>query len=211
MAIYQYARVSTRNQKADRQEYVLEQQGIRVDKVYIDKISGKKEFTEKRPSLNQLKLDVVEGDLIYIESISRLARDLKDAIEICEYFIEKKVRVKILKEGIDTNNEGTYKLLVGIFGAIAEMERVTIVGRSCERTKQLKEIYEETGVIETKSGKWYGREKTTKESILNKYPKFERYLKQTKEGIITKGEMAKMLGIGRTCLYKYLAIYEGRE
>ena len=173
MAVYQYIRVSTKNQKADRQEYVLEKQGIKVDRVYVDKISGKREYTEDRPSLNQLKLDVKAGDLIYVESISRLARDLRDAIDICEYFIKNGVQIRILKEGIDTQTS-TYKLLLGIFGAIAEMERETIVERSCQRTQQLKEIYEETGEIRTKSGKWYGREKTTKEYILNKYPKCER-------------------------------------
>lgn len=206
MAIYSYIRISTLSQKTDRQEYVLEQQGIKVDKHYIDKVSGKKEYLEEREALKQLKKDAKAGDIIYVESISRLARDLTDTIEICDFFKEKGVKVRILKESIHSDAP-TYKLMVAIHGAIAEMERDTIVERSCQRTKQLVDIYRETGKIETKSGEWYGRKKTTRESILEEHPKFEKYLKQVNDKVITKGEMATLLGIGRTSLYKYLDLY----
>ena len=73
--IYTYQRVSTKKQSTQRQEFVFEQQGIKADKNYKDKITGTK---KDRPELNKLKLDVAKGDIIYVESISRLGRNLRD-------------------------------------------------------------------------------------------------------------------------------------
>ena len=200
--IYTYQRVSTKKQTTQRQDFVFEQQGIKADKNFADKITGTK---KDRPELNKLKLEDKSGDLIYCESISRLGRNLKDTIEICEFFIERGVQIKILKEGIDTNTS-TYKLLLGIFGAIAEMERDTIQERVAQRVEQLKED-KENGIISTKTGRWFGREEITREFILSKYPKFEKYLEQVEQKQINKVEMAKLLGIGRATLYRYLDIY----
>lgn len=204
--IYTYQRVSTTRQSTQRQEFVFEQQGIKAHKSFKDKITGTK---KDRPELNKLKLEVQEGDIIYVESISRLGRNLKDTIEILEYFIDRGVRVVVLKEGIDTTTS-TYKLLLGIFGAIAEMERDTIQERVSQRIDQLKED-KENGQINTKTGRWFGREEVTKEFILNKYPKFERYLEQVNNKVINKTEMAKMLGVGRATLYRYIDIYNKGE
>lgn len=205
--IYVYQRVSTTKQNEARQEYVLEKQGIKADEVFTEKVTGKH---ADRPKLQELMLKVKKGDVVYAESISRMARNLKDAIEIMEYFIDRGVRVMILKEGIDTKT-GTYKLLVGIFGAIAEMERETIQERVTQRIDQLKEVKEATGKIETKTGKWFGREEVTKDFILRKYPKFESYLQMNENKQINKTEMAKMLGVGRATLYRYIDIYNKGE
>lgn len=203
--VYIYQRVSTKKQSTLRQEFVLEQQGIKADKTFTDKMTGTK---KDRPELNKLKLETKAGDVIYCESISRLGRNLKDTIEICEYFIKKGVQIRILKEGIDTETS-TYKLLLGIFGAIAEMERDTIQERVSQRIDQLKEDKEQ-GVISTKTGRWFGREEVTKEFILKKYPKFEKYLEQVENKVINKTEMAKMLGVGRATLYRYIDIYNNK-
>ena len=205
--VYIYQRVSTKKQSTKRQDFVMDKEGIKADKVYVDKMTGK---TLDRPELNKLKLEAKSGDIIYCESISRLGRNLKDTIEICDYFINKDVQIRILKEGIDTKTS-TYKLLLAIFGAIAEMERETIQERVTQRIEQLKELKEETGEIGTKTGVWFGREEVTKEFIINKYPKFERYLEQVNNKQINKVEMAKMLGIGRDTLYRYLDIYNNKK
>lgn len=205
--VYIYQRVSTKKQSTKRQDFVMDKEGIKADKVYVDKMTGK---TLDRPELNKLKLEAKSGDIIYCESISRLGRNLKDTIEICDYFINKDVQIRILKEGIDTKTS-TYKLLLAIFGAIAEMERETIQERVTQRIEQLKELKEETGEIGTKTGVWFGREEVTKEFIINKYPKFERYLEQVNNKHINKVEMAKMLGIGRATLYRYLDIYNNKK
>ena len=203
--IYAYERVSTRKQNTDRQDRVLKNilkdRGISIDRIFQDKITGK--TTEKRVQLETMLNTLQPGDIVYCESISRLGRNLKDLIEIIEHMTEKGVQVIILKEGIDTNNS-TYKLLLAIFGGVAEMERETIQERVTQRIDQLKED-KENGKINTKTGKWFGREKITKENLPPVFPKYYNMMKQKK---ITKVEMAKLLGIGRDTVYRWIKLYE---
>lgn len=200
-----YERVSTKKQNNSRQERVLEEEGIKFNKIYRDKTTG---ATKDRPALNEMLLNVKKGDTVYCESISRLGRNLKDLINIIDTLIAKGVRVKILKEGIDTGNN-TYKLLLGIFGAVAEMERETIQERTQQKIDQLKED-KKKGEINTKTGKWFGRQKITKEDLENK-KEFVKYYSKIKDKSMNKIEVAKILGIGRTTLYEWILIYEGGQ
>ncbi|MDU2049275.1 MAG: recombinase family protein [Clostridium perfringens] len=201
--IVKYLRVSTLDQEQIRQDYLLEKLNIKFDKSYEDKMTGK---TKERPQLNKMIKEVKEGDIVYCESISRLGRSLKDLIEIIDTLIDKGVRVVILKEGIDTSNK-TYKLLVGIFGSIAEMERETIQERTKQSIDALKEIKEETGEIKTKSGKWFGREEKTVDDLPSN---FEKYYSKMISKEITKVEMSKLLGVGRATVYRWIRIYENK-
>ena len=202
--IVKYLRVSTAQQEQLRQEYMLDRLGIKFDKTYEDKITGK---VIDRPSLNRMMFDLKSGDIVYCESISRLGRNLKDLIDIVDKLVAREVRVIIVKEGIDTSNS-TYKLLLGIFGAVAEMERETIQQRIVESVGALKEKKETTGEIGTKSGKWFGREKITKETLPTE---FLRYYSLIKSKDRTKVEVAKILGVGRQTLDRWIKIQEGEN
>ncbi|HBH3700994.1 TPA: recombinase family protein [Clostridioides difficile] len=199
-----YERVSTKKQNNNRQERILENEGIKFNKIYRDKMTG---ANKNRPALNEMLLSVRSGDIVYCESISRLGRSLKDLIDIIDVLIAKGVRVKILKEGIDTSNN-TYKLLLGIFGAVAEMERETIQERTQQKIDQLKEDKETTGKINTKSGRWFGRQAITKE-VLEGNKEFVKYYSKILDGSLKRNEVAKILGIGRTTLYEWIKVYEG--
>lgn len=191
-----YIRVSTKKQNIGRQELLLNKCGIKFEKKYVDKVSGKSR--ENRNSLNEMIKNVKEGDAVYAESISRLARNLKDLINIIEELTNKSVRVVILKEGIDSNSS-TYKLLLGIFGAIAEMERETIQERVLEGIEQCKITKR------TRTGRWFGRERKKIEDL----PKnFDKYYSKLKMKEITKIEMARLLGISRSTLYRWLKLKE---
>lgn len=198
--IKSYIRVSTQHQEVNRQEYLLEQQGIKVDKAYTEKISG---ATTERPQLQQMLAEIKKGDIVYAESISRLGRNLKDLIEIIDTIIAKGGRVIVLKEGIDTNNS-TYKLLLGIFGAVAEMERDTLKERQGQKIEYLK-AEKEKGNIVTKSGKWFGRQEKTVEELSKD---FKKYYNKMKNKEITKIEMSKLLGCSRKTVYRWIKLYE---
>lgn len=206
--IYVYERVSTKDQNFERQDIVikdrLKQMGItRVHKTFQDKITG---AHRDRKGLKEMLMYLKKGDVVYVESISRLGRDLEDLIKIIKEIKAKEARAIILKEGIDTDND-SYKLLIAIFGGIAEMERDMIRERSLQRIDQLKKEKNETGEINTKSGKWFGRQVVDKEMIDFMYPSFKRLLARVYKEEISKTEMAKILGIGRATLYRYINIY----
>lgn len=196
--IVKYLRVSTTKQDIARQEMQLDKLGINFDKEYIDKMTGK---SKERPSLNKMIVEVKEGDTVYCESISRLGRSLKDLIDIIEQLVNKGVRVIIVKEGIDTNSS-TYKLLLAVFGGVAEMERETIQ----ERVLQGVEKCKATG--ETKTGRWFGREEKKADDL----PKeFKKYYKKMINKEISKVEMSKLLGVGRATCYRWIKLYEEGE
>lgn len=73
--LYGYIRVSTREQKEDRQLEALKNYKIKEENIYIDKISGK-DF--KRPQYQKLIRKVKKGDIIVIKSLDRLGRSYSD-------------------------------------------------------------------------------------------------------------------------------------
>ncbi len=193
--IAKYMRVSTKQQTVERQDFQLDKLNVDFGKSYSDKITGK---TKDRPQLNKMLLELKAGDTVYCESITRLGRSLRDIIDIMEQLIGKGVRVIIVKEGIDSEAT-TYKLLLGIFGSISEMERESIQ----ERVLQGIEKCKASGT--TSTGRWFGRVKVT----VNDIPKaFQKYYSQFIEGTITKVEMAKLLGVSRPTVYRWLNLYE---
>lgn len=194
--IVKYLRVSTITQDVIRQDMQLDKLGVKFDKEYVDKMTRK---TKERPMLNKMIVELREGDTVYCESISRLGRNLKDLIEIINQLVNNGVRVVILKEGIDTNSN-TYRLLLAIFGGVAEMERETIQ----ERVVQGIEKCKATG--ETKTGRWFGRV----EKAIDDLPRdLKKYYEKMISKEISKVEMAKLLGCGRATLYRWIKLYIG--
>ncbi len=189
---FSYERVSTIKQDEKRQEVSLA--SYKIDKKYIDKMSGKK---KDRPELNKLMIEVKEKDNVYIESISRLGRNVDDLRYLCSYFKEKGVTVHFIKEGFNTNGN-MYKFLLTILGAVAEMEREIIVANVKDGIKKAKEYG-------TKSGKPIGRPKV--ELLSN----FEKYYDKWKAKEINGVEFARLIGKGRTTLYRYIKMYESDQ
>lgn len=193
--IVKYLKVSTSKKSTNLNCMELDKLGIKFDKEYIDKITGK---TKERPQLNAMLLELKEKDIVYCESISKFGRNLKDLIEIIEQLLNKSVRVVIAKEGIDTDNN-TYKLLLAVFGGVSEMEKENIQEKVIQGVEKCKA----TG--ETKTGRWFGREEKTKEDLPKEFYKY--YFKMLNKEI-SKVDMAKLLGCGRATLYRWIKLYE---
>jgi len=184
-----YLRVSTCQQDERRQEIAFSH--IKIDKKYIDKLSGK---NTDRAALNKMQIEVNSGDNIYVESISRLGRNVDDLRRLVEYFKEKNVVVHFLKEGFNTSGE-TYKFLLTILGAVAEMEREMIVQRVREGVTKAK-------LYGTKSGMRIGRP-------ARQLPEnFQKYYQKWKSKEIKKVEFCKLINVSRMTLDRYIKHYE---
>ena len=94
-----YMRVSTIEQNLDRQTDAL--QALNLDRVFEDKASGR---NADRPGLQQMLDFLREGDTLYVESISRLARSTRDLLSIVERLESKGVGFVSLRESIDTTS-----------------------------------------------------------------------------------------------------------
>ena len=69
----------------------------KIDKYYIEKVSGKS--IKDRPELQKMMDYVREGDIVYVESISRFGRSLQDLLNLINQLNDKGVQFKSLKEG----------------------------------------------------------------------------------------------------------------
>ena len=121
-----YIRCSTVEQNEARQMKMMEEQGI--EKLFIDKASGK---NTDRKEFKEMMDFVRAGDMVVVESISRIARNTRDLLSIISDLTQKEVEFVSLKENIDTTTpQGRFMLTV--FGALAELERENILERQRE-------------------------------------------------------------------------------
>jgi DNA invertase Pin-like site-specific DNA recombinase len=137
MRIYGYARVSTKEQKLDRQLVELDKY---VDErfIFTDKLSGK-DFD--RPQYQLLRKVAQRGDIIYIKSLDRLGRNKNQIKQELEYYKNEGVRIKILDiptsmmdipEGQEWLLDMINNLLIEVLSTMAEQERLTIKKRQSE-------------------------------------------------------------------------------
>lgn len=139
-----YCRVSTTEQKEDRQLQAMIEQGINERDIFIDKCSGK-DF--ERPQYQALKSQLRQGDILIIKSIDRLGRNYK---QICEEWREItsdiKANIKVLDMPVldTTRTEGLIgqvisDIVLQLLGYVAEQERAFIKQRQAEGIKIAKE------------------------------------------------------------------------
>jgi len=184
---FAYKRVSTERQDLRRQEEAFK--GIQIDRDYCDKLSGSK---ADRPQLNKLRLEASAGDNIFVESISRLGRNVDDLRLIVQEFKDKDVTVHFIKEGFNTGkNNNMFKFMLTILGAVAEMERELTVERIREGIAKAKRYG-------TRSGRPIGR--PPREIPVS----FKKYYLMWKKGEITATDFAKIVDVSRPTLYQYI-------
>lgn len=173
-----YCRVSTTEQQTTRQELQMERLG--VDKIFIDKCSGK---NTNRPALKEMLAFVREGDVVVVESISRLARNTKDLLGLIDTFAEQNVGFVSQKENIDTTTP-TGKFILTVFGAIAELERDYILQRQAEGI-----------AIAKANGVYKGRKPIA-------CPDFDKVYEQVQSGEITATKAWNLLGLSKSSWYR---------
>ncbi len=121
-----YARVSTDDQSLDSQTDALSEAG--ADKVFADRISGSR---RARPELDKMLEQLRDGDVVIVTKYDRLARSLKDLLEIVEAIRARDAGFRSLAEDIDTTTPAG-RLVFHVFASIAQFERERI----SERTKE---------------------------------------------------------------------------
>jgi DNA invertase Pin-like site-specific DNA recombinase len=175
-----YIRVSTFDQNPERQ---LE--GIKVDRSFTDKASGK---DIKRPELEALLSFARSGDTLIVYSMDRLARNLDDLRRIVQMLTQRGVHIEFVKEHLSFTGEDSpmANLMLSVMGAFAEFERSLIRERQREGIALAKQ-----------RGAYRGRKKSLSDIQIIE-------VRQRVAAGEQKTKLAREFGISRETLYQYL-------
>jgi len=112
-----YIRVSSESQNTDRQL-----DGIILDRTFTDKLSG---ATKDRPQLQLCLQYLRRGDTLYVHSIDRLARSLRDLEDIVKSLTSRDVTVIFHTQGLTFTSEANpvSTMMLQMLGVIAQFER----------------------------------------------------------------------------------------
>jgi DNA invertase Pin-like site-specific DNA recombinase len=187
MAKRYYVRVSTQDQKIDRQLVAYSE----ADFVYIDKMSGAE---RNRPQLQKMLAELQAGDLVIAKSFDRLSRSTIDLLQIVQEIKDKGAGIKILDMNIDTTTPYG-ELFLTIMAGLAQFERTTIKNRTIEGIEVAKG-----------KGKYTGRQKG---AIALKGEPLARFVKFYNLGM-NKSDLAKEFNVTRATIYKWIDVLQAR-
>ena len=209
--IFSYMRISTQKEKqtTDRQRITLEQYAkenkFKFDEIIEERISGTIK-AEHRPQFNILKQKLRENDILIITDIDRLGRNADDVIMEFKKLKSEGIRIialdtPYLNEWEKIQDSSIYNMIADIFITLkAHMAQQ-------EREKTISRINQGL-MVARENVKTLGRPKAElPKDFIKEYKKF----KDGDYGDMSAMSFAKMLGIGRSTLYKYINIFEGQE
>lgn len=209
--IFGYMRISTQKEKqtTDRQRIILEQyakdNNFIIDDIVEERISGTVK-ADDRKEYKSLKAKLRKGDILIVTDIDRLGRNADDVILEFKKLKANDIRVIALDtpylcEWDKVQDSSLYNMIADIFITLkAHMAQQ-------EREKTVSRINQGLEVAKAK-GKQLGRPKVELPSnFIKEYKKF-KYGTYGKMSVLA---FAKMMGIGRSTLYKYIKLYEERE
>ena len=193
--IYGYARCSTNEDKQDINRQIRELKAAGAQEVVFEYEHGD---AKVKKNLQMLLETAAEGDTIITLEVSRLSRSTKQLCEIIEIVKEKKLRLVIVGSiTVDCRN-----------GQIDPMSQAFIIISSVFFELELSILRSRvrSGMANAAAkGKHIGRPQTTKDDIptvfYKHYPAFMA-------GTLNVSELARVCGLSRPTVYKYLRLVE---
>ena len=135
--LYGYARVSTREQKEDRQIAALRDFGVEDRRIVVEKQSGK-DF--QRPQYKRLVNRLNPGDVLVVKSIDRLGRNYGEILDQWARLTrERKIAIVVLdmplldtREGRDLTGTLVADIVLQLLSYVAQTEREFLRIRQAE-------------------------------------------------------------------------------
>ena len=175
-----YARTSTLDQIAGFGAQRKAELGCK--KVFAEQVSS----VAERPKLTAALDELREGDILVVTKLDRLARSMRDLMNIVDKIQERQASLRIVAMNLDTTTP-TGRLMLSMLGCVAQFEREMMLERQRE------------GIAKAKAeGLYKGRKPTAMAKA------------DDVKALAAKGmgatEIAKTLGIGRASVYRALEI-----
>ena len=178
-----YARTSTAEQVAGFEAQIRELEQAGCEQIFQEQVSSVAQRTELDNALTYVR----DTDTLIVTKLDRLARSTQHLLKIVDGLEQKGVALRILDFGgseVDTKSPSG-KLMLTMFGAMAEYERSLMLERQRE------------GIAKAKAeGKYKGRAPVPEATV-------EQVVKLKNEGI-KPPEIAKQLSLGRSTVYRLI-------
>ena len=192
---YGYARCSTNENKQDIDRQIRELKAAGATEIILEYEHGDSAVKQE---LSSLLAQAKEGDSIYTLEVSRLARSTKQLCEIIETVKDNKLRLVIVGSiTVDCSNgqiDPMTNAFIQMSGVFAELELRIIR----ERVR--------SGMANAKAkGAKIGRPQTTTDAIPQV---FYRHYPSFKSGNLNLSEFARVCGLSRNTVYKYITLLE---
>lgn len=179
-----YARVSTTGQSLDIQLEALRLEGC--EDIYQEKESGK--TVDNRDQLVAALKFARKGDILIVTKLDRLARSLSDLWSIVNELGLKGVDLKVIEQPLIDTSKPEGKLILTMFGYVAETERNLILERTANgRAKAM-----------SKGVKFGAKAKLSDSQLDTLKTEFAAW-----QG--SKSELATKYGISRASLYRLVS------
>lgn len=190
--IYGYARVSTQGQNLESQLTELKKAG--AEEIYKDKASGK---SLNRDGLNDLMSQLTEGDTLIVTKMDRIARNVREGIDLISQLNEKGIKLHVLNMGV-FDGSPTSKLITNILLSVADWEREMLLER------------QRAGIEEAKKrGAYKGRAKKYTSKNASLVHALELY-DNRESNKMTMNKIAEVTQISRATLYRAIKEREGQ-
>ncbi len=195
---YGYIRVSTKEQNEQRQLIAIQAFGISVDRIYVDKQSGK---NFNRKNYKKLVQKLRNGDTLVVKSIDRLGRNYNDILEQWQIIIkEKQAAIVVLdmplldtRQSRDLTGTLIANIVLQLLSYVAQTERDFIRQRQAE------------GILAAKqNGIRFGR------PPIQVPDGFNEICTKCKLGLISTRQAAHILGMAHTTFYRKM-IYDTKK
>jgi len=173
-----YARTSTSEPEAGLAAQVRDLKAAGAEKIFSEQVSSVSQRAGLARGLDYLR----DNDTLVVTKLDRLARSVKDLLNIVESIQSKGDHLKILAMDLDTSSSHG-RLVLQLLGAIAEFERALMLERQIEGIRRAQAL-----------GRYRGRKPTArarKEEIVN-------LLKEGHGATV----VARKLGIARSSVYR---------
>ena len=191
--VYGYARCSTNEDKQDINRQIRELKAAGAQEVVFEYEHGD---AKVKKNLQMLLETAAEGDTIITLEVSRLSRSTKQLCDIIDIIREKHLRLVIVGSiTIDCRNgeldamSSAFLKMAGVFSEL-ELQMIRARVRSGMANAAAK-------------GKHIGRPQTTKDDVpavfYKHYPAFMA-------GTLNVSELARICGLSRPTVYKYLGL-----
>ena len=178
-----YARTSTVDQAAgfEAQRAELIAAGCSAKRLFVEQVSS---VATQRPQLVRLLDHLRPGDVVVVTKLDRLARSMRDLVEIVDKIEAADAALRILAMNLDTST-ATGKLMLNVLGSVAAFERDMMLER------------QRVGIAAAKAeGKYKGRAPTAMR-------KADEAVSLLSSGMKVAA-VARQLGIARSSLYRIM-------